>query len=79
MENFSAREAGYKLYAFVGDGCEVIKAFHTIGEAKAYARRLNSDNETSEFIAYECDINETDVDGNYVFDNERNAVDTYLN
>lgn len=59
---------------FVGDGCEVIACFATAGEAIAEARRLNEENETTEYVSYAADINETDDTGAFVFAAERIAA-----
>lgn len=59
---------------FVGDGCEVISVHATSGEAIAEARRLNDENDTTEYNSYAADINETDDAGAYVFAAERVAA-----
>lgn len=59
---------------FVGDGCEVISAHATADEAITESRRLNSENETTEYVSYAVDINDTDDAGAFVFAAEREAA-----
>ncbi len=59
---------------FVGDGCGVISCHSTASEAIAEARRLNDENETTEYVSYAADIGETDDAGNLVFAAEATAA-----
>jgi len=59
---------------FVGDGCEVISCHATASEAIAEARRLNAENDTTEYVSYAADITEVDSDGNLVFAAEAAAA-----
>jgi hypothetical protein len=50
----------FRRYFFVGDGCETLSAFETEGEAITEARRLNQENDTTEFNAYSRTVDECD-------------------